>query len=865
MNTLLERAGALQALQQQLQQARQRGRVALVCGEAGIGKSSLLHALAATHDAVWWGRCDALATPHPLAPLLDIARDARPRFAGSLALPRPALFDAVIDELHAADGPVLVVVEDAHWADEATVDWLTFMGRRIERTHALLAISYRDDELGPSHPLRRLLGELPAATLTRVCLPRLSEQAVEALARQAQRPAAGVYAATHGNPFFVTELLRDAGTAVPATVQDLVLARHARLSGAQQAVVRVASLVPGHLERWLLEALLMPSAADLEACLGSGLLQAEGDQLAFRHELARAAVEASLQPPVARALHRQLLQALIAGGRPCPVARLAHHAALAGDDAAVCRYAPAAAEEAWARGSLREAARHWQVALRSAGAAGQECTRLLWLEAHAQASEQVGEVADALESRRRLDAAFRQAGDVRRQALNLSMSARLHGLTACHAQAEAASRQALGLLATLPPGPELATVQGVEAALRLADRDVDASLALSRRSVDLARRFDDPEGELAALATAAAATLHLDDCSGNDLAQDLCRRAHEAQQPAIVAALLSGIGSAAVELMRLPSASGWLQQAAACAEACQRDGTRHDALAWLSLCDLRRGRWEEAAERAVRVTDHPGVWPASRAIALVTLGSLRVRRGDPGAQALLDEVQALAGSGRAAPLQVAAASLLAEAAWLRGDLEACDAAARAALPLARQRRHPWWVGELAAWCWRAGTWEGEPGDCAPPHAMAIAGCWQEAAARWQQLGCPYEQARALAQGDAAAQQQALALFDQLGARPAAEALRQRLRRDGVRGVARGARASTRRHPYGLTTAEMRVLALMSEDLRNADIAARLHRSVRTVDHHVAAVLGKLQAATRLEAVRRAERENWLLHAVQFGH
>src|SRR5690348_15116117 len=112
---LLERAPALLALSQQLDRARSRGGVVLVAGEAGIGKSTLLRAAAESHDAVWWGCCDALATPHPLAPLLDIAREVQPRFAGRLSGPRPALFDAVLDDLRAAPSPVLVVIEDAHW------------------------------------------------------------------------------------------------------------------------------------------------------------------------------------------------------------------------------------------------------------------------------------------------------------------------------------------------------------------------------------------------------------------------------------------------------------------------------------------------------------------------------------------------------------------------------------------------------------------------------------------------------------------------------------------------------------------------------------------------------------------------------
>jgi DNA-binding CsgD family transcriptional regulator len=209
-------------------------------------------------------------------------------------------------------------------------------------------------------------------------------------------------------------------------------------------------------------------------------------------------------------------------------------------------------------------------------------------------------------------------------------------------------------------------------------------------------------------------------------------------------------------------------------------------------------------------------------------------------------------------------ALQAEVASLRGDAAVCGSAEHKALEAAQQRQHPWFAGELAAWCRRAGALQETPAVCAPPYALEIDGRWREAAALWRQLGCPYEEANVLAQGDAAAQQQALAVYDALGAQPAAEALRRRLRQAGVRGVARGARESTRGHPYGLTRAEMHVLALMSEELRNADIAARLHRSVRTVDHHVAAVLAKLQVGSRHEAVRRAQREDWMPRSMQSG-
>ena len=159
---LVERDPVLRVFQSLLDGATAKGHVALLAGEAGIGKTSVLQAAATAHRAsgghVWWGGCDALDTPHPLAPLLDIAREERPGFARLLQGPRPELFEAVLGELRSAPRPVLVVVEDAHWADDATLDWLKFLGRRIATTRSVLAVSYRDDEVTASHPLRRVIG-----------------------------------------------------------------------------------------------------------------------------------------------------------------------------------------------------------------------------------------------------------------------------------------------------------------------------------------------------------------------------------------------------------------------------------------------------------------------------------------------------------------------------------------------------------------------------------------------------------------------------------------------------------------------------------------------------------------------------------
>ena len=252
MTDLLERDEPLALLAAStLAAARGHGLTVLVSGEAGIGKTALLERFAGPSFApgrVLWGGCESLATPRPLGPLHDIAAQAGARLRSLLQAThdRTALFEAVLDELAAAPSPTVLVLEDVHWADEATLDLVKFVGRRIHRLPALLVLSYRDD-VAALGSLRPVLGDLPSAHLVRIALPRLSRQAVEGLAARSSRAdGAGVFAATGGNPFFVTEVLRQgsAQRGVPATVRDAVLGRVAQLAPRPREVLQLATIVP---------------------------------------------------------------------------------------------------------------------------------------------------------------------------------------------------------------------------------------------------------------------------------------------------------------------------------------------------------------------------------------------------------------------------------------------------------------------------------------------------------------------------------------------------------------------------------------------------------------------------------------------
>jgi DNA-binding CsgD family transcriptional regulator len=857
---LLERARHLAVLDGLLDVVARHsgGRLMLVGGEAGVGKTSLLRRFGEDRPQsvrLLWGGCDPLLTPRPLGPLFDIAASTGgelDELVGGGARPHQVAM-ALIREL-AQRAPTVLVFDDMHWADGATLDVLRLLGRRIDSVPALVVVSYRDDQLDRLHPLRIVFGELGGGdAISRLRIESLSSAAVAELAESHGVDGEALWRVTGGNSFFVTEVLAAGAQEIPQSVRDAVLARAARLSSRARSLLEAVAIVPEQAELWLLGALDGESVDRLEECLASGMLLSSGAAVAFRHELARLTIEESLAPDRRIALHRSALAALAASPiGAVDLDRLSHHAEAACDGDAVQRFAPAAAVRAASAGAHREAAAQYRRALRYADGLSLDARAEL-LDRCARECSLIGEMTEAIELRqqalechRALGAPLGEANSARAMSWPLWVVARRQ-------EAVDAALRAVALLEPLPAGRELAQAYGALAFLCAMAGDMEGTLDWGTRAFELAQQLDDVKTEVHALEQIGTAEFARGMPGGRKKLERSLELARRAGLETEVAVALCYLASGAARARAYGPAESYASEGIDYCEKRDLEGWRPFLIAVRAETELDQGRWDEAAELARLVLAGQGAGLAT-VFALVVVGRLGARRGDSSAPAALDNAQALAEPSEELRRIGRVAAGRAEAAWLGGRPADVAAATDVAFELAQRRQIPSFIGELAYWRWRAGIREGIPPGVPELCAVELGGDWRRAAAMWAELGCPYEAALALADADDhETVRRALEQLQRLGAKPAAAIIAQRLRKRGAHGLPRGPRPTTRQHVANLTSREQEVLELVAQGLRNTEIAERLFLSPRTVEHHVSALLSKLNVRSRDQAADAAAR------------
>ncbi|MGO4601713.1 ATP-binding protein [Terrabacter sp. 2YAF2] len=875
--TLLERREQLRAVAGHLEEAAAgRGRLVFVSGEAGIGKTSFVTA-AATAAAglarVGIGACDGSATPAPLGPLRDML-PTLPAGVWSEDASRPEVFARVVDALRAAPPgePYLLVIEDAHWADEATLDLVRHLARRIHGCRALVLVTYRPEDTHIGSALRILLGDTASADGTRrIDLPALSPRAVATLATERAGQLSGsvaldaghLYDVTGGNAFFVTEVLWGDTTGVPPTVRDAVLARVSRLPEPARRALEIVALAGSRVEPDVLEELLTEGLLVIDEPLRRRLLIHTDHDITFRHELGRLAVAGEVPAGRRIHIHRRLLAALEARG--ADPARLAHHADAAGLARSVLEHAPEAGARASRLGAHRQAAEQYRRALHHADALGEtevppeRHAELLWgLGYELYLTDHIDEAITAVGAARKI---WERTNTTVRVGDAWRSLSRLSWMAGRNDDAESMARVAIDLLEGTGTY-ELALAYSNRAQLRMLADDLAGTREWAGRSLELAESLPDAqrtEVRVHALNNLGAMELAAGDIVGGTMLLDQSlhqARTHELHEHA--ARAYCNLASPAVLQRRHDAARRYLSEGLEyCTERDLDSWTRY-LEGWEAQLHLDRGDLGRAKACAEMLLSRPDLPVIDAIQPLVTLAHVCGRTGEGDVDEPLARVWTLASGTNEIQRVVPAVGARCEIAWIGGDLRRAATLAAEAWPIVKSAEGPWNRGSVARWLGAdrpdAGRLEAFGGAAAigrvaPPFAAELAGAWREAADSWESLGCPFDRSLALARsGEREALAEAVAGFDRLGAHAAAARARTEMRGHGW-ATSRAPRTSTREHPAGLTAREAEVLDLLERGCTDAAIAEQLVISRRTAEHHVSSVLAKLGVSSRRELLK----------------
>jgi DNA-binding CsgD family transcriptional regulator len=837
----------------------------IVSGDPGAGKSVLVERFVAdvgVGTPSLWGACDPLPTPRPLGPVHDVAAQLGEPVQALLhdAEKSHDIFAAVFECLR--ERPGILVVDDLHWADQGTIDLLRFVLRRIRATRSLVIGVVRDAEVGPSHPLRSLLGDVARSSdAVSVSLPPLTVEGVAELVADRAVDPARLHRLTGGNPFFVVEMLDQPDEALPVTVRDAILARTAKLDDAAWEVLHLLACAPQAIPDQLLAVLGVP-LPPLRTLHEAGLIRRGPRGLTFRHDLLRLAVAETIPPGGEVSLHRRMLAALESSPQADP-AVLAHHARGAGAGDKVREYAAVAGRAATRSGAHTQAAAFFRIALEHIGSARPaEEAELLELLAHE--SYLIDRLDDAIAVSERAMVLRARAGDVTGVSRNHHELSIYEWYNANRSIAERHVTQAVAALRQ-PSAPQrsgdrrqLGHALATQAFLALQLNDVERARAYASQAAAASESAHDDALAVRLGLIEGLGALMADEPVGRELIGSILRPAAE-RFDEVYSTGYSNLSYLDIEQRRLGAAAAMLDVSLPLT-------IEHDVpichvwqLGTRGRLHLLRGDWTAAVADADAVLAAPSA-PLARTWPLLVRGLVALRRtGEPSTD--LDRAWELA-SRLGEPMRLLpAAAALAEQAWLTGigdeRLDAC----RALVDIVDRPGLEWGRGGLIIWLRRLDRARSAPVPftdasiaVAEPYRLELAGAFAAAAATWADLDSPYERALALVEsGEPALCREGLDTMDRLGADAAAAKLRRELRAAGMSIVPAPRRAATRNNPSGLTAREIDVVRLLDEGLTNGELATRLFLSRKTVDHHVSAILTKLGVPNRREAVRAARR------------
>ena len=838
------------------------GRLVLIYGEAGIGKSTVvsrfLSCLPASAER-GVGYCDPLNTPRPLGPVREIIQPPTDEAAGEAYY-----FEDFVRRAAERGDPHVAVLEDLHWSDQRTLDWLKFVGRRISQLPLLLIGTFRDDDTEGKPALRSAIGSVPANHVIRIALKPLSHDAVRTICGSNTKRADAIYAVTQGNPFLVSELIEwpSQDRSVPDSVADSVIARLSALAPEAQSFLQFASCNPGELPLKILPATNVARPEEMiDIGVRSKFLAASNSSVSFRHELTRLAIFADITPANRIAFHQRWLDAFLSVDDPSEnFDRIMHHAERAIRPDIIRHYAPHAAKQAAKLGAHLEAALYLKSACDCLGNADDAVAAEI-LESFAyEAGLSLGIDDDVIEARHRAIAIRRELSQPIQVAENLRWLSRAHWY---HGEAELAERyihEAIDILenerhATSEDRAQAFAQRALFYMLR--DRMTEA-IDWGQRALKLAQGPTTDEVRAHALNTVGTAMFFRGELQGEallreSLALSLAGRFHEQ-----AARVFTNLSECLIE-------AGAFDKAEALIEEGITYDTTHDLDAWTYYLMGRKaqlvfelGRYQEAVLITDEILSQDNQALLMQMPALIMRGCAHLRQGAPDAQTLL--VEALKAAEQItepqylAPIHIA----LIEAAVLAGTPDAARPSSDWMRAQPVDGLSPRKAGEFLMWETLAQRDPPETGRLPQAFSEFAAGRFASAASQFEASRTRYLAAWSLvAVSTPEALGRAHRIFRDLGCETAVALVNRRLGRTSNKGIIRGPYSFARQHPYGLTAKEQIVLLHLLEGKSNASIADTLSRSRRTVENHVSSILTKLNCANRLDVVLKVHAEPWI--------
>jgi predicted ATPase/DNA-binding CsgD family transcriptional regulator len=856
---LIERAGFLTSLQAKFENiAKGEGHCILVSGEAGIGKTSLVKAFCKevkNNCKTYQGTCDALFTPRPLAPIYDIVWQIGSDIWENTMknTDRATIFSRLFHELENQKETTLIVIEDIHWADEATLDFIKFLARRITQLPCLFILTYRDDEIHSRHPLRSVLGQLNPDSFTRMQLLPLSRQAVEKMAEEKGYKGEDVYSISGGNPFYVNEILASYSIGVPDNIKDSILSSYNRLDEETKHVWQILSVLPTGFEIKYLEKMEPSYAASIHNCLDLQILTPKDGLLFFKHELFRRTIETSLSPLLRIALNKRILdlfrESFEQNGE---MERIIHHAKNANEDKTVVQYAPLAARQAAAVGAHIEASRLYLTAIEYYQENDKD-TLIKFYESYAYECYLTNQIKEAIIYTGKTLNILKEKNDIEKIGYCLRFLSRLWWFDGNRKKAETYASQAIEILGDQPSSNAKAMAFSNMSQLKMLSDQRDECIVWGEKAIAMAKELADEETLSHALNNVGTVQMRIRSSrqKGIELLQQSLEIALKNSYEEHAVRAFINLGTNAVIMKDYAFAKKILDEGIQYCEERDLDHGRPYLLAYKARLNLETGHWNEAyriADNLIKNEDQP---PIIKIGALVVVATIKMRIGDRDLLPLLIEAKEKAFDTMEAQRIIPVMVALLEYEWItetsfiqKADLDFAISMIEHRGNFYEKNAFDFWL--LKARKQRLTLQEFYDGYQVYNRAMA-----EKAADLWKQLGCPYEQALALFEGNETDKRMAITIVHKLGADAIYEKMKFQMRTSGIKNIPRGIRKSTKSNPANLTERELDVLQFLKEGLQNKEIAGRLFISPKTVDHHISSIFFKLDVKSRAKAVQEA--------------